>query len=63
MDLTVVEKGEAPEDLQYIGDITVWENTAEEVFDKGEKIIWIVLKAGLCHKAVRSKDLPRIFSF
>ncbi|KAF4791731.1 CCR4-NOT transcription complex subunit 8 [Turdus rufiventris] len=30
MDLTVVEKGEAPEDLQYIGDITVWENTAEE---------------------------------
>ncbi|TRZ06160.1 hypothetical protein HGM15179_020947, partial [Zosterops borbonicus] len=41
---TVLEKGEAPEHLQYIDDI-MWGNTAEEVFEKGEKITQIVLKA------------------
>ncbi|KAJ7424432.1 hypothetical protein BTVI_06509 [Pitangus sulphuratus] len=33
---TALEKGEAPEHLQYIDDITVWGNIAEEVFEKGE---------------------------
>ncbi|RMC04266.1 hypothetical protein DUI87_19085 [Hirundo rustica rustica] len=36
---TTLEKGEAPEHLQYIDDIIVWGNTAGEVFEKGEKII------------------------
>lgn len=58
MDLTVVEKGEAPEDLHYIGDITVWENTAEEVFEKGEKIIWIILKAGFAIKQSGQRICP-----
>ncbi|RMC19827.1 hypothetical protein DUI87_03392 [Hirundo rustica rustica] len=33
-----LEKGEAPEHLQYIDDIIVWGNTAMEVFEKGEKV-------------------------
>ncbi|PKU43811.1 hypothetical protein llap_5877 [Limosa lapponica baueri] len=41
-----LEQGEAPEHLQYIDDIIVWGNTAEEVFEKGNKIIQILLKAG-----------------
>ncbi|RMC01658.1 hypothetical protein DUI87_21671 [Hirundo rustica rustica] len=40
-----LEKGEAPEHLQYIDDIIVWGNTAMEGFEKGEKIIHILLKA------------------
>ncbi|KFO55762.1 hypothetical protein N302_01137, partial [Corvus brachyrhynchos] len=43
---TALEKGEAPEHLQYIDDIIVWGNTALEVFGKGEKIIQILLEAG-----------------
>ncbi|KAJ7415211.1 hypothetical protein BTVI_38925 [Pitangus sulphuratus] len=39
-----LEKGEAPEHLQYIDDIIVWGDTAEEVFEKGEKIIQILLR-------------------
>ncbi|KAF4798794.1 endogenous retrovirus group K member 25 Pol protein-like protein [Turdus rufiventris] len=42
---TALEKGEAPEHLQYIDDIIVWGNTAAEVFKKGEKIIQILLEA------------------
>ncbi|GAB0197189.1 hypothetical protein GRJ2_002184200 [Grus japonensis] len=42
---TALEKGEAPEHLQYIDDIIVWGNTAEEVSEKGMKIIQILLKA------------------
>ncbi|KAJ7411098.1 endogenous retrovirus group K member 25 Pol protein-like protein [Pitangus sulphuratus] len=30
-----LEKGEGPEHLQYIDDIIVWGDTAEEVFEKG----------------------------
>jgi len=30
---TTLEKGEAPEHLQYIDDIIVWGDTAEEVFE------------------------------
>ncbi|GAB0208806.1 hypothetical protein GRJ2_003346300 [Grus japonensis] len=47
---TALEKGEAPEHLQYIEDITVWGNSAEEVSEKGKKIIQIFLKAGFTIK-------------
>jgi len=47
---TELEKGEAPEHLQYIDDIIVWGDTAEEVFEKGEKILQILLNAGFAIK-------------
>ncbi|GAB0209526.1 hypothetical protein GRJ2_003418300 [Grus japonensis] len=47
---TALEKGEAPEHLQYIDDIIVWGNSAEEVSEKGKKIIQILLKAGFAIK-------------
>ncbi|KAM6381871.1 uncharacterized protein FN964_007724 [Alca torda] len=37
---TALEKGGAPEHLQYIDDIIVWGNTAEEVFKKGKHRKW-----------------------
>ncbi|GAB0207801.1 hypothetical protein GRJ2_003245800 [Grus japonensis] len=43
---TALEQGEAPEHLQYIDDIIVWGNSAEEVSEKGKKIIQILLQAG-----------------
>ncbi|RMC19851.1 hypothetical protein DUI87_03416 [Hirundo rustica rustica] len=52
---TALEKGEAPEHLQYIDDIIVWGNTAGEVFEKGEKIIQILLKAGFAIKRSKVK--------
>ncbi|GAB0175672.1 hypothetical protein GRJ2_000032400 [Grus japonensis] len=45
-----LEKGEALEHLQYIDDIIVWGNSAEEVSEKGKKIIQILLKAGFTIK-------------
>ncbi|GAB0208355.1 hypothetical protein GRJ2_003301200 [Grus japonensis] len=36
---SALEQGEAPEHLQYIDDIIVWGNSAEEVSEKGKKII------------------------
>ncbi|KGL94172.1 hypothetical protein N301_14232, partial [Charadrius vociferus] len=47
---TALEKGGAPEHLQYIDDIIVWGNSAEVVFNKGRKIIKILLKAGFAVK-------------
>ncbi|GAB0202664.1 hypothetical protein GRJ2_002732000 [Grus japonensis] len=47
---TALEKGEAPKHLQYIDDIIVWGNSAEEVSEKGKKIIQILLKAGFAIK-------------
>jgi len=47
---TAMEKGEAPEHLQYIDDIIVWGDTAEEVFEKAEKIVQILLKASFAIK-------------
>ncbi|KAK4806979.1 hypothetical protein QYF61_027346 [Mycteria americana] len=44
-DGTALEQGAAPEHLQYNDDIIVWGNTAEEVFEKGKRIIQILLKA------------------
>ncbi|RMC22124.1 hypothetical protein DUI87_02997 [Hirundo rustica rustica] len=52
-----LEEGEAPEHLRYINDIIVWGNTAMEVFEK-EKIIQILLEAGLPSRRAKSRDLP-----
>jgi len=46
----VLEQGEAPEHLQYIDDIIVWGNTTEEVFEKGKKIVQMLLKATFATK-------------
>ncbi|GAB0210239.1 macrophage immunometabolism regulator [Grus japonensis] len=51
---TALEKGEAPEHLQYIDAIIVWGSTAAEVSEKGKKILQILLKA---------RDLRRRSSF
>ncbi|RMC21227.1 hypothetical protein DUI87_02085 [Hirundo rustica rustica] len=51
-----MEKGKALEHLQYIDDIIVWGNTAMEVFEKGEKIIQILLKAGFAIKKSKIKQ-------
>ncbi|GAB0203355.1 hypothetical protein GRJ2_002801100 [Grus japonensis] len=52
---TALEKGGAPEHLQYIDDIIVWGNKAEEVFEKGERVIQILLKAGFAIKKSKVK--------
>ncbi|KAF4804106.1 hypothetical protein TURU_010605 [Turdus rufiventris] len=49
------KKGEAPEHLQYSDDIIAWSNTAEEVFEKGEKIIQFLLKASFAIKQSKVK--------
>ncbi|RMC19550.1 hypothetical protein DUI87_03108 [Hirundo rustica rustica] len=51
-----LEKGEALEHLQYINDIIVWGNTAAEVFEKGEKIIQILLEA---HFTIKKSKVNR----
>ncbi|KAK4810808.1 hypothetical protein QYF61_008780 [Mycteria americana] len=43
------------EHLQYIDDIIVWGNTAEEVFEKGKKIVQILLKASFAIKQSKVK--------
>ncbi|RMB95365.1 hypothetical protein DUI87_28353 [Hirundo rustica rustica] len=58
-----LEKGEAPEHLQYIDDIIVWGNTAMEVFEKGEKIIQILLKAAFTIKKSKVKGPARETQF
>ncbi|RMC12135.1 hypothetical protein DUI87_11270 [Hirundo rustica rustica] len=58
-----LEKGEAPEHLQYIDDIIVWGNRAMEVFEKGEKIIQILLKAGFAIKQSKVKGPAREIQF
>jgi len=60
---TALEKGEAPEHLQYIDDMIVWGDTAEEVFEKGEKIVQILLKTSLSLCEVKSRDLRKRSSF
>ncbi|RMC21845.1 hypothetical protein DUI87_02716 [Hirundo rustica rustica] len=52
---TALGKGEAPEHLQYIDDIIVWGNTAAEVFEKGKKIIQILLEADFAIKNSKVK--------
>ncbi|RMC21178.1 hypothetical protein DUI87_02036 [Hirundo rustica rustica] len=58
-----LEKSEAPEHLQYIDDIIVWGNTAMEVFEKGEKIIQILLKAGFAIKKSKVKGPAQEIQF
>ncbi|RMC20938.1 hypothetical protein DUI87_01791 [Hirundo rustica rustica] len=58
-----LEKGEAPEHLQYIDDIIVWGNTAMEVFEKGEEIIQILLKASFAIKQSKVKGPAREIQF
>ncbi|RMC19033.1 hypothetical protein DUI87_03637 [Hirundo rustica rustica] len=60
---TALEKGEPPEHLQYIDDIIVWGNTAGEVFEKGEKIIQILLKAGFAIKRSKVKGPAQEIQF
>uniref|UniRef100_A0A8C3ETQ1 ribonuclease H n=1 Tax=Corvus moneduloides TaxID=1196302 RepID=A0A8C3ETQ1_CORMO len=60
---TALEKGEAPEHLQYIDDIIVWGNTAKEVFEKGEKIIQILLEAGFAIKRSKVKGPAQEIQF
>ncbi|KAK4828480.1 hypothetical protein QYF61_026705, partial [Mycteria americana] len=57
---TALEQDEAPEHLQYIHGIIVSGNTAKEVFEKGKKIIQILLKAGLAIVLV-SAEIELIF--
>ncbi|TRZ06340.1 hypothetical protein HGM15179_020767 [Zosterops borbonicus] len=58
-----LEKGEALEHLQYINDIIVWGKTAAEVFEKGEKIIQILLEAGFAIKKSKVKGPARKIQF
>ncbi|KAJ7407374.1 hypothetical protein BTVI_63409 [Pitangus sulphuratus] len=53
--------GEAPEHIQYIDDI--WGDTAEEVFEKGKKIIEILFKAGFAIKKSKVKGPAREIQF
>lgn len=56
-------KDEVPEHLQFISDLTVRGNTAEEVFEKGEKIIQILLKAVFIIKQNKVKGLAQEIQF
>ncbi|KAJ7419731.1 hypothetical protein WISP_52216 [Willisornis vidua] len=58
-----LEKGGVPEHLQYIDDIIVWGDTAEEVFEKGEKIIQILLRAGLAIRKSKVKEPAKKIQF
>ncbi|KFO63346.1 hypothetical protein N302_01065, partial [Corvus brachyrhynchos] len=59
---TALEKGKAPEHLQYIDDIIIWGNTAE-VCKKAEKIIQILLKAGFAIKQSKVKGPAQEIQF
>ncbi|RMC07907.1 hypothetical protein DUI87_15378 [Hirundo rustica rustica] len=56
-------KGEAPEHLHYINDIIVLGNTATEGFEKGEKIIHILLEAGFAIKKSKVKGPAQEIQF
>lgn len=42
----LLEKSRAPEHLQYVDDIVMWGDTDTEAFEKGRKIIKILVEAG-----------------
>ena len=52
---TALEQDKALEHLQYIDDIIMWGNTAEEVFEKVKKMNQILLKAGFAIKQSKVK--------
>ncbi|GAB0209579.1 macrophage immunometabolism regulator [Grus japonensis] len=58
-----LEQGEAPEHLQYIDDIIVWGTSAEEVSEKGKKIIQILLKSGFTIKKRQVKGPAQDIQF
>ncbi|GAB0206665.1 hypothetical protein GRJ2_003132100 [Grus japonensis] len=60
---SALEQGEAPEHLQYIDDIIVWGNSAEEVSEKGKKIIQILLQAGFTIKGSKVKGPAQEIQF
>ncbi|GAB0203181.1 hypothetical protein GRJ2_002783700 [Grus japonensis] len=60
---TALEKGDAPEHLQYIDDIIVWGNKAEEVFEKGKRVIQILPKAGFTTKNSKVKGPAQEIQF
>ncbi|GAB0208768.1 hypothetical protein GRJ2_003342500 [Grus japonensis] len=60
---TALEQGEALQHLQYIDDIIVWGNTAAEVFEKGKKIVQILLKAGFAIKQSKVKGPAQEIQF
>ncbi|KFO55795.1 hypothetical protein N302_01840, partial [Corvus brachyrhynchos] len=60
---TALEKDEAPEHLHYINNIIVCGNNAAEVFEKGEKIIQILLEAGFAIKKSKVKGPSREIQF
>ncbi|RMC17971.1 hypothetical protein DUI87_04845 [Hirundo rustica rustica] len=60
---TALEKGEGPKHLQHINDIIVWGNTAGEVFEKGGKIIQILLKSGFAIKQSKVKGPAQEIQF
>ncbi|KFV67118.1 hypothetical protein N307_07263, partial [Dryobates pubescens] len=60
---TALEKGGAPEHLQFTNDIIVWGETAEEVYQKGKRIIDILLEAGFAIKRSKVKGPAREIQF
>ncbi|NXM68002.1 POL2 protein, partial [Serilophus lunatus] len=58
-----LEEGGAPEHLQCIDDIVVWGDTVEETFEKGQKIIKILLDAGFAIKCSKVKGPAREVQF
>lgn len=52
---TELEKGKAPEYLQHIDDVILWGYTVEEVFEKIEKVIQVLLKASCAIKQSKVK--------
>ncbi|GAB0206700.1 hypothetical protein GRJ2_003135600 [Grus japonensis] len=60
---TALEKSDAPEHLQYIDDIIMWGNKAEEVFEKGKRVIQILLKAGFMIKKSKVKGPAQEIQF
>lgn len=52
---SVLEKGGDAEHLQYMGDIIACGNT-EDIFEKGEKMLQILLKVNLAIKGSKVKE-------
>ncbi|KAJ7427235.1 hypothetical protein WISP_08900 [Willisornis vidua] len=57
------DKSEAPKHLQYIDDIIIWGNTAEEIVEKGKKSIQIILRAGFAIKQSKVKGPAKEIRF
>ncbi|GAB0210320.1 hypothetical protein GRJ2_003497800 [Grus japonensis] len=60
---STLEQGKAPDHLQYIDDIIVWGNSAEEVSEKGKNIVQILLKAVFAIKRSKVKGPAQEIQF